>query len=84
MEVLEYLLTGLLAGELGLLSLVAIVALVTWVVADAALLGRGAPSRRTSDVDRSLESPAGVSIDKSSMYGGLWGNGCDKDGIPRL
>ena len=45
MEVLKNLLTGLLAGDLGLWSLVAIVALVTWVVADAAILARGMSSR---------------------------------------
>lgn len=41
MEILKNLLAGLLAGDLGLWSLVAIVALVAWVVADAAILGRG-------------------------------------------
>ncbi len=43
MEVLKNLLKGLLAGDLGLWSLVAIVALITWVVMDMLILARRMP-----------------------------------------
>ncbi len=51
MEVLKNLLTGLLAGDLGLWFLVAIVAMVAWVVADAVILARRAPSRLCCNSD---------------------------------
>lgn len=84
MQVLKDLLMGLLAGDLALWALVVIVTLVVWVVADATILGRGMPTRHTPDDDRSWDSSEGISINRSSMFGGLWGNGCDKDGTPRL
>jgi len=43
MEVLKNLLTGLLAGNVGLWALLVISALVVWVVVDAAILARGLP-----------------------------------------
>ena len=43
MEVLKGLIIGLLAGDAGLWNLLAIVALIVWVVADAAILARGVP-----------------------------------------
>lgn len=84
MQVLKNLLMGLLAGDLALWALVVIVALIAWVVADAAILGRGVLSRHTSDDDRAWDRSEGITINRNSMFGGLWGNGCDKDGTPRL
>jgi hypothetical protein len=51
MEVLKNMLVGLLAGDMVLWSLVVIVALVVWVVADAAILARGMSSRLCNSID---------------------------------
>lgn len=84
MQVLKDLLMGLLAGDLALWALVVIVALIAWVVADAVIAGRGVSSRHSSDDDWSWDRSEGIPINRGSMFGGLWGNGCDKDGTPRL
>jgi len=51
MEMLKNLMVGLLAGDMVLWSMVLIVVLVTWVVADAAFLAWGMSSRFCSGID---------------------------------
>ena len=75
-EVLMNLFVGLLAGDLGLWSLVSIVALVVWVVVDAAILARGMPKGSGCD--------NGCSCCHRCDKGGLWGNGIDENDMSRL
>ena len=76
MEVLKNLLRGLQAGDLGLWSLVAIVALVAWVVMDMVILARRMPKGLCCD--------NGCSRCHRCDKGGLWGNGVDENGMSRL
>ena len=99
MEVLKNLLTGLLAGNVGLWALLVISALVVWVVVDAAILARGLPegfcgkaqeSPTSFDLeihrswDRSEDKSLGDSTDMSTPFGGLWGHGTNSDGTSRM
>jgi len=89
MEVLKNMLVGLLAGDLVLWSLVVIVALVAWVVTDAAFLARGMQTKHSYDDDwlhdRSRwDRLDDDSIDSSTMFGGQWGHGTNSDGTSRM
>jgi hypothetical protein len=88
MEVLKNMLVGLLAGDLVLWSLVVIVALVVWVVADAAFW-RGDADQATvtmmigcmnqSRWDRSEDDPL---IGALCLVG--YGHGTNSDGTSRM
>jgi uncharacterized membrane protein YccC len=89
MEVLKNMLVGLLAGDMALWSLVVIVALVAWVVADAAILARGMQTKHSCDDDwlhdqSRWDRSDDDSTDRSSMFGGLLGHGTDSDGTSRM
>ena len=89
MEVLKNMLVGLLAGDLVLWSLVVIVALVAWVVADAAFLARGMQTKHSYDDDwlhdrSQWDRSEDDSTDRSSMFGGLLGHGTNSDGTSRM
>ena len=88
-DVLKNLFVGLLAGDLALWSLVVIVALVAWVVVDAAFLARGMQTKHSFDddllTDRSQWGRSeDESTDRSSMFGGLLGHGTNSDGTSRM
>jgi hypothetical protein len=89
MEMLKNLMVGLLAGDLVLWSMVLIVVLVTWVVADATILAHGMQPKLCCD-DNWLHEQSrwdrldDDSIDSSTMFGGQWDHGTNSDGTSRM
>jgi len=80
MEVLKNLLVGLLAGDMVLWSMVLIVVLVAWVVADATILALRNPQKTVLEQDiarkehrRSLRED----VINSDWFGNRWHSVCD-------
>jgi hypothetical protein len=80
MEILKNLMVGLLAGDLVLWSMVLIVVLFTWVVADAAILTLRKPKRTVLEQEKArMEHRRSLREDviHSDWFGNRWHSICD-------